>query len=74
MAFGYGRGHADRVMMATGSLDGINSALDTLKYIAEKDFNSRQHAEVLMIAIQQTGAAEAKVRYKAMLQIHLIPR
>lgn len=62
LEFEHGQGCADRFMVVNGNLGDINSAISTLKYIPDQDFNTLQHREMLTIAIYQAGSMEAKVR------------
>ena len=51
-------------MAFTGTLTNINTAVGRLTYKPDEDFNTRQHAELLTVAVSQAASSEAKVSLK----------
>lgn len=62
LLFSTGHGASDRFVSFTGTLADINAAIGLLKYVPDEDFNSRQHAELLTVAIWQIESNETKVQ------------
>lgn len=48
-------------MAFTGTLTNINAAVGRLTYQPDENFNTRQHAELLTVAVSQAASSEAKV-------------
>lgn len=62
LLFRAGQGASDRFASFTGTLADVNAAVALIKYMPDENFNSRQHAELLTVAIWQADSNEVKVR------------